>query len=180
MTTEKKVLIVIAPRNFRDEELTEPINYLGRAGITSEVISTSRGLAVGMLGGEMLIERTITDMNDGDITGYSGIIIVGGGGAPEYLWNNRPLLELIRKFDLQGSIVSAICLAPAVLGQAGVLSGKTATVWNDDQAIEEVRKGGGIFKSEPVVVDGRIITANGPIAAGAFGEKVTKAILAAQ
>lgn len=179
MTTEKKALIVIAPRNFRDEELTEPINYLGQAGISYEVISTNRGLAVGMLGGKMLIERTISDVNEGDTSKFQGIIIVGGAGAPEYLWDNRSLLDLVRKFDKQGSIVSAICLSPPVLGQAGVLKGKKVTVWNDDQAINEVRKGGGIFKSEPVVVDGRIITANGPTAAKAFGEKVTKAILAA-
>jgi len=128
------------------------------------------------MGGKMLVEHTINDLNEGDISQYNGIIIVGGGGAPEYLWNNRSLLDLLRKFDRQGSIVSAICLAPAVLGQAGVLKDKKATVWNDDQAIEEIRKGGGIFTSSPVVVDGRIITANGPTAAAAFGEKVATAV----
>jgi len=178
MTVEKKVLIIIAPRNFRDEELTEPINYLERAGISYEVISTSRGLAVGMLGGKMLIERTVADIKDSDISGYSGIIIVGGGGAPEYLWNNHSLLGLVKKFDEQGSVISAICLAPAVLGQAGVLREKNATVWNDDAAIEEIRKGGGTFVSSPVVVDGRIITANGPTSAAAFGEKVVSAVKA--
>ncbi len=176
MASEKKVLIVIAPRNFRDEELTEPINYLMQSGISYEVISTTQGLAVGMLGGTMMIERTISEVNKGDISGYAGIMIVGGGGAPEYLWNDQSLLELVRKFDQQGSIVSAICLAPAILGQAGVLKEKKATVWNDDQAIEHIRKGGGIFTSSPVVVDGRIITANGPLAAAAFGEKVAKAL----
>ena len=176
MSGQKKVLIVIAPRNFRDEELTEPINYLERAGISYDVVSTSRGLAVGMMGGKMLIEHTISDINEDDIGQYSGIIIIGGGGTPEYLWNNRSLLNLVQKFDKQESIVSAICLAPAVLGQAGVLKDKKATVWNDDQAIDEIRKGGGIFTSSPVVVDGRIITGSGPTAAAAFGEKVAGAV----
>lgn len=176
--TEKKVLIVIAPLNFRDEELTEPIHYLEKNGIAYTVVSTNRGLAIGMLGGKMLIETTIDDVKDEGIDGYDGIMIVGGGGAPEYLWNHASLQELVRQFDAGGKIVSAICLSPAVLAKAGVLRDKKATVWNDDQAIEEIRKGGGIFKSEPVVVDGRIITANGPVAAAGFGEKVAKAILA--
>lgn len=175
--TDKKVLIIIAPRNFRDEELTEPIHYLEKNGIAYDVVSTARGLAVGMLGGKMLIEKTIAEVKDAGITGYAGIIIVGGGGSPEYLWNNSSLLELVRQFDSSGKIVSAICLSPAVLARAGVLKEKTATVFNDDLAIEEIRNGGGVFKSEPIVVDGRIITANGPQAAGGFGEKVAKAIM---
>lgn len=175
--TEKKVLIVIAPHNFRDEELTQPIHRLENAGILFEIISTTRGLAVGMLGGKMLIDKTIADLAAGDSTGYTALCIVGGSGAPEYLWNNPLLIDLVRTFDKRGAIMSAICLSPVVLAQAGVLKEKRATVWNDDQAIAEIRAGGGIFTSEPVVVDGRIITANGPNASDAFGEKLTKAVL---
>ena len=174
--TEKKVLIVIAPRNFRDEELTEPIHYLEKNGIAYEVISTTRGLAVGMLGGKMLIERTIADVKEEGIAGYAGIMIVGGGGSPEYLWNNSSLLDIVRSFKDSDKIISAICLSPVVLAQAGVLKEKRATVFNDDEAIREIRKGGGTFKSEPIVVDGKIITGNGPAAAPGFGEKVAKAI----
>ncbi|MFH0967357.1 MAG: DJ-1/PfpI family protein, partial [Methanobacteriota archaeon] len=174
---EKTVLIVIAPRNFRDEELTEPIHYLEKNGIAYNVISTTKGLAIGMLGGKMLVEKTIADVKEDGISGYDGIMIIGGSGSPEYLWNSTSLQDLVRKFDADGKNVSAICLSPPILAKAGVLKDKMATVWNDDQAIEEIRKGGGIFKSEPVVVDGRIITANGPTAAAAFGEKVAKGIL---
>ncbi len=174
--SEKTILVVVALRNFRDEELTEPIHYLEKAGISYEVVSTQKGLAVGMLGGKMLIEKTLADVKETGISGYDGILIVGGGGAPEYLWNQPTLMDLIRQFDAAGKIIGAICLSSAVLAQAGVLKDKNATVWNDDQAIAEIRKGGGIFKSEPVVVDGRIITANGPNAAAAFGEKMARAV----
>lgn len=175
--TEKRVLIVIAPRNFRDEELTEPIHYLEKNGIAYDVISTSKGLATGMLGGKMLIEKTIKEVEGDGISGYTGIMIIGGGGSPTYLWDNTSLQELVRQFNDEGKIISAICLSPPILARAGVLKGKMATVWNDDPAIEEIRRGGGIFKSDPVVVDGRIITGNGPAAAPAFGEKVAKSIL---
>lgn len=175
---EKRVLVVIAPRNFRDEELTEPIRYLETSGIAYDVVSTMKGAAKGMLGVTFIIERTISEIWKEGTSEYAGIIIIGGGGSPEYLWNNRTLISIIQQFEKEEKIISAICLSSVVLAQAGVLHGKKATVWNDDQAIEEIRKGGGTFVSQPVVVDGRIITANGPTAAAGFGEKVTKAILA--
>ncbi|MDD3574201.1 MAG: DJ-1/PfpI family protein, partial [Methanospirillum sp.] len=81
-------------------------------------------------------------------------------------------------FYSKGKIVSAICLSSVVLAKAGVLKGKLATVWNDDAAIELLREGGATYKPEPIVTDGKVITANGPLAAGGFGEKVARAILA--
>ena len=61
---EKKVLIVIAPVQFRDEELSEPIKYLEKAGIGYDIVSTQTGLAIGMLGGKVLIEKTVRDVSE--------------------------------------------------------------------------------------------------------------------
>lgn len=178
MPQEKRVLMVIAPLKFRDEELSEPIKYLEKTDIGYEIVSTRTGLAVGMLGGKVLVEKTIKDIGTSGVSGYTGILIVGGGGAPEYLWNHTPLHEVVREFDRQEKVVSAICLSSVVLAKAGVLNGKTATVWNDDMAIAELKAGGAKYKPEPIVTDGRIITANGPSAASGFGEKVAKAVTA--
>jgi len=174
---EKRILIVIAPMNFRDEELSEPIKYLEKAGVLFDIISTRPGLAVGMLGGKVLVEKTIQDINQAGISAYAGILIVGGGGSPEFLWDNAELTSLVQEFDRQEKIISAICLSSVVLAGAGVLKGKVATVWNDDAAIARLREGGATFKPEPIVTDGRIITANGPPAAAGFGEKIAKAVL---
>lgn len=177
MSIEKRVLVVIAPVKFRDEELSEPIKYLEKAGIEYDIVSTRTGLAIGILGGKVLIEKTIQDVGIAGVTGYAGIVIVGGGGSPDYLWGNIHLQEIVKEFYKQEKIVSAICLSTVVLAEAGILHGKKVTVWNDDIAIARVRKGGAEYKPEPIVVDGRIITANGPPAAAGFGEKVSKAII---
>jgi len=179
MSVEKKVLIVIAPVKFRDEELSEPIKYLEKAGIGYDIVSTQTGLAIGMLGGKVLIEKTVQDVSISGITPYVGILIVGGGGSPDHLWSNKPLLALVKEFDAAEKVVSAICLSSVVLAQAGVLKGKQATVWNDDAAIAQLREGGAVYKPEPIVSEGRVITANGPPAAAGFGEKVAKAVLTA-
>ena len=179
MSEEKSVLIVIAPVKFRDEELSEPIKYLEKAGIGYDIISTQTGLAVGMLGGKILIEKTVQDITQAGINRYGGILIVGGGGSPDHLWNSVPLQALVKEFYAAGKVVSAICLSSVVLAKAGILKGKQATVWNDDAAIEQLREGGATYKPEPIVTDGKVITANGPLAAAGFGEKVARAILAA-
>ena len=178
MILDKRVLIVIAPLNFRDEELSEPINHLEKKGIGYDIVSTRTGLAVGVLGGKVLVEKTIQSIRKEDSDRYSAILIVGGGGAPEYLWNHAPLLELVREFNRQGKVIAAICLSPVVLARAGVLKGKKATVWNDDRAIAGLTDGGAEFKPVPIIADGNIITANGPLASAGFGEKVVKAVLA--
>ena len=176
MVTQKRVLIVIAPARFRDEELSEPIKYLEKAGIEYDIVSTRTGLAVGMLGGKVLVEKTVREIGTTGVSAYTGIMIIGGGGSVEFLWDDMVLREVVREFERQEKIISAICLSTVVLAGAGVLKGIHATVWNDDGAIARVQNGGGIYKADPIVVDGRVITANGPPAAAGFGEKVAKAI----
>jgi protease I len=70
-------------------------------------------------------------------------------------------------------ILAAICISPVILANAGVLKGKKATVWSsplDKNPIRILKNGGAIYKDALVVVDGKIVTANGPEAAKEFGE----------
>jgi protease I len=173
--SEKNVLIVIPPLDFQDEELSKTIKELEKKDISYTIISTREGLAVGMRGGKVLIDKTISDMEHSTTT-YLALIIIGGSGTPATLWNSKKLHALITEYYEKQKIIAAICLAPAVLARAGILEGKKATIYNDDSAIAELKKGGATYVSSPVVVDATIITANGPSAAPAFGEKIAKAI----
>jgi len=67
-------------------------------------------------------------------------------------------------------VLAAICLAPAILAKAGILKGKKATVW--EGARNKVVAGGAAYREGPVVIDGKIITANGPSAAAQFGKSI--------
>ncbi|MDD1666685.1 MAG: DJ-1/PfpI family protein, partial [Methanomicrobiales archaeon] len=75
---------------------------------------------------------------------------------------------------------AAICLSPVVLARAGVLSGKKATVFRTADSVAEMRKGGADLRGEPVVVDGRFVTANGPAVARRFGEAVVSGLSGAE
>ena len=72
-------------------------------------------------------------------------------------------------------VLAAICIAPTILAKAGVLDGKRATVWNKEGNNSKILENhGAIFTDEMVIVDGKIITANGPDAAEGFAIKIVE------
>jgi len=168
-----QLLVVIAPEKFRDEELFEPLSVFRKEGIASDIVSTCRGTCVGMLGAEVDVAQEIADV---DPATYDGIVIVGGTGSQDYLWGDPRLEGLVQSFDAAGKLIAAICLSPAVLAAAGVLQGKKATVFRTTSSVSVMEGGGALLSDEPVVQDGRVITASGPPAARKFGEAVAAAL----
>jgi len=167
----KLVGLVIAPEKFRDEELFVPEEALKKAGFNTVIVSTKAGKAVGMLDGQAIAEKTLDEVKDSDL---SGLIVVGGLGSRDFLWEHLGLRTLVQNLVKSGKPVAAICLSPVVLAKAGVLKGKKATVYKDEKAIEELKKNGARFEDTPVVVDGKIVTGNGPNAAKDFAEEFIK------
>lgn len=161
-----KVLFIIAPERFRDEELLEPKRALEQRGVEVTVASTRSGTAVGMLGARVVVDCTV---QQADAAHYDALAIAGGAGSPTHLWGSAPVLSLVQEFHRAGKPVAAICLSGAVLARAGVIEGKRATVYPTERAILELKRGGATYVEEPAVVDGQIITASGPEAAAAFG-----------
>jgi protease I len=168
-----KILIAVAPEKYRDEELDGPLSALQKAGIGFDIASTRRGTCRGMLGATTTATLSFEEV---DPVQYAGLIIIGGAGAPAHLWNDEVLLQLAKYFDKSGKVIAAICLAPVVFARAGALKGKKATFFFSPESFREMKKGGAAMVKEPVVTDGRIITADGPAAAKAFGDAVVKVL----
>jgi len=166
-----KVLMVVAERDFRDEEFKVPNELIRSAGHSVTVASSGPGVAHGRLGMRVAPDVVIGAVDPSD---YDALVITGGSGCQTYLWSNKPLLEAVRRVYEKGGVVAAICIAPAVLARAGIIKSKRCTVFQSPEAISEVEKGGCILQEESVVVDGNIVTANGPAAAKAFGEAIIK------
>jgi len=163
-----KVLMIVAPKNFRDEELFDTKKELENAGF--EVVISSEGVkeSTGMLGGKTKIDFELKEINSRE---YVAVVFVGGSGA-KYYFNNKTALALAKKFFEENKIVSAICIAPLILANAGLLEGKEATIWPGSK--EELASKGVVYVDEPVVVSGNIITANGPSAARKFGKTIAE------
>jgi protease I len=168
-----KLLVVVAPERFRDEELFEPLSAFQKAGIPYDIASVKAGPCTGMLGGRC--DATL-DLSHVTASGYAGIVIIGGSGSPDFLWGHSRLHALVGEFAAAGGLLAAICLSPVVLARAGVLRGRKATVYRTPDSVAEMRKGGAVLRDDAVVMDGNLITANGPAAARRFGEEVVSAL----
>jgi protease I len=164
-----RLLLAIAPERFRDEELEVPKRAFEEAGIGVDIASTAAGTCTGMLGGTAEATMTFDDVNPDD---YDGIVVVGGSGSQEHLWECERLVALVRAFFEQGKVVAAICLAPVVLARAGILSGRQATVYPSPAAEQEMKRAGANILPIPVVADMQIVTANGPTAAAGFADTI--------
>ena len=162
----KKVGLVIASEKFRDEEFKEPRNLLTQAGATVIVASSKLSEATGMLGMKVKPNILLRDLKP---QGLSAVLFIGGVGASEYFQDHSAHL-LAQKVLEQGGVVGAICIAPVTLARAGLLKGRRATVFESEK--EELIKAGASYTGNPVETDGRIITGNGPAAAGQFAQAV--------
>lgn len=171
----RRILMVIAPEAFRDEELLVPREYFTREGWQVDTASTQVGEVFGMLGAKENVELTVSDVTP---DAYDAVVVVGGMGSPSHLWENAPLHQIIRALDAKRKVVSAICLSGAVLAKAGVLQGKKATVWEMPESVQALKDGGAQYTAAPATVDGHIITANGPEAAADFAREISQKIKA--
>ena len=165
-----QILMVTAPRDFRDEELLEPKAIFDDAA--AEVTVSSRGTteATGKLGAHVKINKDLSKVGAAD---YDALVFVGGPGAATY-FNDPTALKLIKRANADGKILAAICIAPSILANSGILEGKRATAFASEE--ENLRSKGAIYTGEPVTRDGSIITANGPDAAEKFGKTIIAAL----
>ncbi len=162
--------MVIAHEVFRDEEYAEPREVIERAGVEVIVASSALSEAKGRFG---LTAKPDILVKDADIQDYDAVIFVGGGGSREY-FEDESALKLARDADEQGKVIGAICIAPHILANAGLIEGKNVTMYRSE--VEEVERKGANFTDKDVEVDGNIITARGPEAAADFGEEVVNAL----
>ena len=170
-----KALFILMPEGFRDEEFTVPKERLENAGVEVTVAGLREGECKGMLGMSYTPKTTVDEVSVDD---FDAIVIPGGSGSPQHLWDNQKVHQMVRDAYDKGKVVAIICLAPVALAKAGLLKGKNATVSSSSNAPEILKGKGANYLDEDVVVDGNIITARGPAASGEFAEKIIEKLLA--
>ncbi|MBD3156241.1 DJ-1 family protein [Candidatus Peregrinibacteria bacterium] len=167
--SSKKVIMIIAPENFRDEEYFHTREALEKKGVDVDVASTQKVAVSGIDKEEVTVDVLLDSVEDH----YDALVFVGGGGAKVY-FDNQKALSLARTYHEKGKIVAAICIAPLILGHAGLLQDKKATCW--DGVHDDLSGFGARFTGKKVTIDGTIITGNGPKAAHKFGKTIAKAL----
>lgn len=173
--TNKKVAMIIAFKDFKDEEYFVTKEVLEKAGVEVKTVSNKIGQAIGVGGGDTQVDLLSENLNSVD---FDAIVFVGGPGAPKDL-DNENSYALARTTIAQDKVLAAICISPVILAKAGVLKGKKATVWSsalNTGPIKILKENGAAYEAKQVVRDGKIITANGPAAAEEFGQEILQAL----
>jgi len=165
------VTVFVAFTNYHEGELAGITDALDEAGYRAVITSTQTGTAKGMGGGRVEIDIAIDEIEDVGL----GIVIAGGTGVVD-IWNDEVLLELVRGANEQGLLVAGICAGPGVLGNAGVLVGKSASWYNGPNTNAAMSEAGCENSGQAVTIDGNAVTGNGPSAAKEFGAAVVEVL----
>jgi len=172
-STNKKVAIAIAFENFKDEEYFVTRQVLEAAGRKVITVSNKMGTAQGVSGGQTPVDLSLDELKVED---YDGLVFIGGPGCLENL--DQPVsYQIARETVKQDKILGAICISPVILAKAGLLKDRKATVWSvslDKSPVKILQDGGANYQEQPVVIDGKIITGNGPAVAREFGQAIVR------
>lgn len=159
-TMKKRVLCLLAP-GFEEIETIAPVDLLRRAEAEVVVASVNgEKLVSGRCGVTVQADATLADVIERE---FDLLFIPGGPGVGALRADGRPA-QLAGAYARAGKPVSAICAAPTVLADAGLLAGKRFTAHFSVHA--ELP---GVLGDERVVKDGNIITSRGAGTAVEFG-----------
>jgi protease I len=166
----KKVAIIAADMVER-VELVEPRKALEKAGATTELLSIKPGTIDAFdhfdKAEKIKVDRLV---EEADASEYDALMIPGGVGNPDQLRGDENVVSFVRDFFEAGKPVAAICHAPWVLVEAGVVRDRTLTSWPTLQT--DIRNAGGNWVDREVVVDRGLVTSRKPDDIPAFNEKM--------
>jgi protease I len=166
----KKVAIIAADMVER-VELEKPREALEQAGATTELLSIKPGEIEAFdhfdKAKKIKVDRLV---EEADASEYDALMIPGGVGNPDQLRGDENVVSFVREFFEAGKPVAAICHAPWVLVEAGVVRGRTLTSWPTLQT--DIRNAGGNWVDKEVVVDGNLVTSRKPDDIPAFNKKM--------
>ncbi len=157
---KKRVLCLLAD-GVEELELVAPVDVLRRAG--AEVVLAVVGAHLHVKGRNDIVLHGDALLEDIDPAGFD-LLLIPGGAAVAGLRQDRRAAGLARSFHAAGKTVAAICAAPLVLEDAGLLEGRRFTA--HFSAANELP---GAQTGERLVEDGLVVTSRGAGTALEFG-----------
>lgn len=164
------MIYVFFANGFEETEAITPIDMLRRCGkevitvgVTGKVVAGSHNIPVVC---DITIDETVTD-------GLEMIVLPGGMPGTKNLAADARVAELIRFCIDKNILIGAICAAPSILGEMGLLEGRKAVCY---PGFENALRGAEVL-TVPAVRDGNIITARGAGAALEFSYELISALI---
>ncbi len=150
-----KTALVLFAEGSEELEAVTVVNILRRAGVNVTLAGLNDGALRGSRGVVLMPDTTLDSALQND---YDMIVLPGGQPGTNNLKADARVLKLVQRMGQQGKFVTAICAAPSVLANAGLLDGKQATSFpgalNPFPTVKQ--------QHAAVVEDGKLITSRGP------------------
>jgi len=170
-------ILIMATDGFEKSELFYPRAQLSDAGaaitIASPEVGEIKSWDTDDWGEPITSDISIDDVNPMD---YDALVLPGGQINPDVLRLNEEAVNIVKKFVSEGKPVAAICHAPWMLIQAGVINGRQATSYPSIR--KDVENAGGKWIDQSVVSDNGIITSRNPDDLENFTSAIIEAVTA--
>ena len=159
--------IMILTNGFEEVEALGTLGIFRRSGLICDVASFVGHDAKGRFGVHI---DNLFDINEINFDEYEMLIIPGG---PQYktLSNDPKFKEIVLDFASKNKFIGAICAAPTLLGNFGLLKNKKYVCFKSMD-----KDFGGTFIDQYVVRDGKLITAVSAAASIDFGFALVEAL----
>lgn len=156
-----KTIAILATHGFEQSELTEPKKQLSEAGATVHVVSPETGQIKGWDGDDwgdsVAVDKALDEV---EVEDYDALVLPGGQINPDLLRVNDKALRLINGFFYAKKPIAAICHAPWLLIETGIMKGRKATSYKSIKT--DMENAGAHWLDESVVCDQAIITSRDP------------------
>ncbi|CAN1209666.1 DJ-1 family glyoxalase III [Tumidithrix helvetica PCC 7403] len=158
--------LVPLAEGFEEIEAITIIDVLRRGGVEVLTVGLESVVVEGAHNITLMADRLLeyADPND-----FDAIVLPGGPGTYKLKADPR-IIDMLQKQSAARKYTAAVCAAPVILSEAGLLKGKRATSFPSVQGDLEV----GEYLAVPVVVDGLVITSRGPGTVMAFALKLVE------
>ncbi|MFF4160327.1 type 1 glutamine amidotransferase domain-containing protein [Streptomyces sp. NPDC001678] len=173
-----RIAFLVAPEGVEQIELTDPWRAVQDAGGSPELVSTKPGRVQAFhhldKADTFAVDASLDD--DARPDDYALLVLPGGLANPDALRLDERAVAFVQAFFAAGKPVAAICHAPWILVEAGVVDGRTLTSWPSLRT--DIRNAGGNWVDEQVVVCGNgpntLITSRRPKDLKAFDTALTE------
>jgi len=166
-----KRIAILVEQGFEQVELVEPRKALEQAGARVEIVSPRQGKVRGWnhteWGDEVGVDKPLDSAREAD---YDGLMLPGGVMNPDKLRMNEKAVQLVRAFFDAGKPIAAICHAPWLLAEAGVVGGVRLTSYPSLKT--DLRNAGAEWADEECIVDRGLVTSRKPDDIPAFNRKM--------
>ncbi|HEY0971996.1 MAG TPA: type 1 glutamine amidotransferase domain-containing protein [Gemmatimonadales bacterium] len=168
-----RCVAVLAADGVERVELTEPVKALRDAGAEVFVVSLQPGSIQSYdnldRSEEIPVDRVLGQTSVSD---YDALVLPGGVANPDLLRTEEKAVEFVRSFVEADKPVAAICHAPWLLVEGGLVKGRTLTSWPSLRT--DIENAGGEWVDREVVVDQKLVTSRKPDDLPAFNRKMVE------